>query len=166
MNKKKLQEYALFAEVMGGIAVLITLIFLVIETRENTNAIQAQTYQSLTSELNDIRYMVISSGFSETYLKYAKSGFVELSSIEAFEMLAFSQALWGVYESAFYAKERGVLGVDEYLRFQHAMCRNYVADQAQWKEAEKGALIEGTVAKGLSKNLTPKFSAYVETLCR
>ena len=52
MKTIKLQEWALFAEVLGGIAIVITLIFLVLETRANTNAIQVQTYQSLTAELN------------------------------------------------------------------------------------------------------------------
>ena len=109
MNKKKLQEYALYAEVVGGIAVLITLIFLVLETRENTNAIQAQTYQSLTSELNDIRIGMIDSSIPKIYIKYAKSGFSELTPVEALQMYTLSQATWGVYESAFFAMERGVL---------------------------------------------------------
>jgi hypothetical protein len=42
---------ALAAEIIGGAAVIITLIFLVMETRENTRAVQAQTYLALTSEL-------------------------------------------------------------------------------------------------------------------
>lgn len=35
-------------------AVVITLILLVLKTRENTNAIQVQTYPNLTSDLNEV----------------------------------------------------------------------------------------------------------------
>lgn len=167
MKKKNLQKYALFAEVIGGIAVLVTLIFLVIETRENTNALQAQTYQSLTAELNVIRNTSITSGFSKTYLEYAKKGFDGLDDAAAFDMNTFSQAVWGVYESAFYARERGVLGPDEYVRFQRAMCRNFKADKEQWfPKNNNDILIKGTIANSLAANVTPKFRHYVEDLCK
>ena len=55
MNSEQLQKWALLAEVIGAAAVVITLIFLIVETRENTNAIQSQTYQALTAELNRSR---------------------------------------------------------------------------------------------------------------
>jgi hypothetical protein len=35
-----LQQWALAAEIIGGLAVVASLLFLVLETRENTNAIQ------------------------------------------------------------------------------------------------------------------------------
>ena len=45
--KEKLQEYALLAEIISSIAILATLIILVLEMRENTEAVQSATIQSL-----------------------------------------------------------------------------------------------------------------------
>jgi hypothetical protein len=39
----KLEKWALGAEILGGVAIVVTLIVLVIEVRGNTSAIQAQT---------------------------------------------------------------------------------------------------------------------------
>ena len=55
MRSDQLQKWALGAEIAGAVAVLIALGFLVFQMRENTNALQAQTYQALMQELNDWR---------------------------------------------------------------------------------------------------------------
>jgi len=43
MKSNTLQHWALSAEILSGIAVVVTLVLLVLESRENTNAIQART---------------------------------------------------------------------------------------------------------------------------
>ena len=43
MKSNTLQHWALSAEILGGVAVMLTLVLLVLEPRENTNAIQALT---------------------------------------------------------------------------------------------------------------------------
>ena len=53
MRSDQLQKWALGAEIAGAVAVVITLGFLTFQMRENANAVQAQTYQALTQELND-----------------------------------------------------------------------------------------------------------------
>ena len=45
--KEKLQEYALLAEIISSIAILATLVILVFEMRENTEAIHSAKIQSL-----------------------------------------------------------------------------------------------------------------------
>ncbi len=55
MRSDQLQKWALGAEIAGAVAVVITLGFLAFQMRENTNAVQAQTYQALMQELNDWR---------------------------------------------------------------------------------------------------------------
>lgn len=60
MENQRLQRMALIAEVISGIAIVITLAFLAIEMRGYTNAIQAQTYQALMQQLNDYRMWLTS----------------------------------------------------------------------------------------------------------
>ena len=55
MRSDQLQKWALGAEIAGAVAVVITLGFLTLQMRENTNAVQAQTYQVLMQELNNFR---------------------------------------------------------------------------------------------------------------
>jgi len=46
MKKLNLAEWALAAEIIGGVAVVITLVFLVVATRENANAVRAQPFKA------------------------------------------------------------------------------------------------------------------------
>lgn len=54
MDKEKLQVWALTAEIISGVAVVATLLFLAFEMRDNTNAAQAQTFQTLMQEINGL----------------------------------------------------------------------------------------------------------------
>ena len=56
--KEKLQEYALIAEIIGGIGIIASLIFVGVqvnqgaqETAQNTRQMQADAYQQLTTEI-------------------------------------------------------------------------------------------------------------------
>ena len=58
MRNEQLQNWALLAEVVSAIAVLVTLVFLISGMRENTSAIQSQTFQELMRDVNDWRSSV------------------------------------------------------------------------------------------------------------
>jgi hypothetical protein len=60
--KEKLQEYALVAEMIGGVAIVISLVFVGVqvsqtaeETATNTTAIRASAYQELTTQILNIK---------------------------------------------------------------------------------------------------------------
>lgn len=163
--KEKLQEYALIAEVIGGIAVIVTLVFLVMETRENTNAIQAQTYQSLTSELNASRRSERVTHILQLRGKLANSGMESLSELEWTELMFWHESKWGVYESAFYAYRRGILGDDEWMRFESAICRNLRIDIMFWYPERFGTPPSEVLGFNLAANLTPGFTEFVDQLC-
>ena len=50
----KLESLAQIAEILGGIAVLVSLVFLIIEIQENTAVSKAATYQHLTGQALDL----------------------------------------------------------------------------------------------------------------
>jgi hypothetical protein len=159
MEKLNLSELALAAEVLGGVAVVVTLVFLVLATRENTNAIQAQTYQALTSELNALRFTSATSEMSDIFVRISTEGIDALSNAERMRLQFSAEAKWGVYENAFFSRNRGVLGEDEWSRFASAICRNFTIDQWLWGSND-------TQWGSLSRNVTPAFRDYVESACQ
>jgi len=158
MKKLALSEMALAAEILGGVAVVVTLVFLVLATRENTNAIQAQTYQALTAELNAIRLAYSTSDVPDSYVLLSTQGIQALSDAARARMQFVAEAKWGVYESAYFSRNRGVLGEDEWARFESAICRNLAIDQSMWEP-------EDTQWGSLARNVTPTFREYVELKC-
>ena len=67
-----------------------------------------------------------------------------------------SVILWGIYESAYFANERGVLGDPEWERFYVAICRARASAADMWEPDGFTPMVE---------LLTPAFSAYIESSC-
>ena len=160
MNSEQLQKWARLAEVVGAVAVVVTLVFLIVETSENTNAIQSQTYQALTAELNRSRSQFAEPEEAEMFIKLISGDIDDFSEVEYFRIVNLYGAIWGTYESAYYALQRGVLGQKEWERFEQALCRNLPATAPVWEIARFG------VAGGSMKDsLTEEFADYVELQC-
>ena len=155
---------ALGAEIVSAAAIVVTLGFLAFETRDNTNAIQAQTYQQLQNELNAYRaiYADSNSNLSKALIdaqnELDSSGMQGLSEDAYWILFNDSTILWGIYESAYFADKRGVLGEQEWSRFESAICRKFDRDGPLWN-------VEGRFLS-TSDNLTKFFVDYVEATCK
>lgn len=152
--KFNLKKAALLSEIIGGLAVVVTLIFLVFEIRNNTNSIQSQAYQNLIFELNDTRRDYFLDDISQIIQKRRTQA--ELSEDEQFKIAQANQIKWSVYETAYFAYKLGTLGSDGWSRFEIAICRNYEIDKDLWS-------IDRVYA--ISTALNIEFAAYVEELC-
>jgi hypothetical protein len=156
MNEDSLQKWALGAEIVGAIAVVITLIFLILETKENTDAIRAQTYHQLTAELNEQRRYSLEPELSQLLYQAATEGIDTLNAPQQIQVIQLHQGSWAVYESAFYSFKRGTLGDDEWDRYFRSICRNRL-NQAEFWERESGP--------SLSSNISETFRFFVDTSC-
>jgi len=155
----KLEKWALFAELTSALAVVVTLIFLIVGMRENTNAIQAQSFQELMRDTNRWRSSIRELERDEILFQATESGMENLSDGEVAMVRQVFNELWGIYESAFFANERGILGPEEWVRFEHAICRELNSVSAAFFEQEFRGL------PSYSETLTPAFSQYVRQLC-
>lgn len=157
MDKDKLQAWALTAEVVSGIAVVATLIFLAFEMRDNTNASQAQTYQILMREVNEYRKMLAEPELAEVFEKQRTEGWQSLDNIQKRQYRSLNLIIWSIYESAFFANKRGVLGESEWSRFDARLCDFFESSQTLWASGEPTSIRELH---------TEEFVEYVENLCR
>ena len=164
MKNKQLRKWALGAEIVSAVAIVVTIGFLAIQTMENTNALQAQTYQQLQSELNAYRaiYADSESNLTKALInaqdELDSGGMQSLSEDAYWILFNNSTILWGIYESAYFADERGVLGEQEWSRFESAICRRFDLDGPLWN-------FEGRFMS-TSLNLTKFFVDYVEGTCK
>jgi hypothetical protein len=152
---------ALAAEVIGGAAVIITLIFLVIETRENTRAVQAQSYLALTSELNRIRENLLDPEVASIFANAIKDRAAPDSPRDALIYRQIFEAAFSIYESAYYASQKGVLDESEWTRFDQAVCRNMSSVAPIWEQDDSLAMS----GQGIRSTLTESFVDYAEDRC-
>ena len=160
MNQK-LSYWASIAEIAASIAVVITLLLVVASMRANTNALQANTYHELMRDVNSYRASARDSGLSMT-----EEGIAEIfatgqpDQLQRFGYLTIQ--LWGIYEAAFFARERGILGDNEWIRFERMICleRADGVKYGYWNSERFGLNVP------LKDTLTPHFAAYVDDLCQ
>ena len=54
-------ELGAIGELVGGVAVIATLIYLAAQVRQNTKALAASTYQDITSSASDVGMQILSN---------------------------------------------------------------------------------------------------------
>jgi len=124
IDREKLQYWALVAEIVGGFAVLVTLVLIVIGVGENTNAIKAATYDSLVADMGNWRMQnATNESLLEGNFVQSTEGTDALSPIQLYQRRDAYISLFFIYERAFVQWEAGNLDDASWQRFEIAMCR-------------------------------------------
>jgi hypothetical protein len=151
----QLAKFKEAGEALSIVAVIVTLLFLILEVRENTAAIRTDSYGETINKLNDWRLQLASE--KELTAMIAEFNAGELRDLDQTERQQFSfiiGSLWSIYETAYFANGYGTLGDSEWSRFEQIMCRQYTlaVSQAGWDM--------------LGILLSPEFVQYTEVQCR
>jgi hypothetical protein len=152
--KNKLQEYALIAEVISAFAVVLTLIILIFEVRENTAINKATAYQSQIVKFNDWRKEMTSDDSKLSLFNNYNSGEIpDLGTTDFLKLTMLLNTLWGNFESAYTSYSSGIIEGAEWERIQRSICEN------------KSRLRDANLKDQISMRLTSDFTQYVETTC-
>jgi hypothetical protein len=106
-----LNELADIGEFIGGIAVVVTLIYLALQIRQNTNAVLSNTQQSLFDNWADLSNRILehpSVPLPQLMLK-ARDNREELDSEETLRFESLATRIFGMYETTFYHQQQGLL---------------------------------------------------------
>jgi hypothetical protein len=151
----KLTDWASMAEIISGIAVVVTLVFLVVGSRENTNTTRAVVYGDLidglneleTSRMNDPELMML-------WTEFRRGETFNPDDLRQRRMGVYLQVLNRTYEKAYFSFRYGVIGANEWERFQEPICAIYGRMRAQGlgRVYESGAL-------------SPDYREYVAQAC-
>jgi hypothetical protein len=114
-----LDTLARLGEFLGGAAVLVSLIYLAIQIRQgnrqvehNTRSLEISTYQSITSDLNEFRALLVTHpDLGQIYLKGLRDPNA-LSGDEQFRFRGLMQTLFGNLELMYRVRQAGLLHLD------------------------------------------------------
>ena len=109
----KLEKLALMAEVISGLAIVVTLIVLVVEVRDNTNAVRAETRQSIAERTERITLTVATDDELADLITAAVQG--DLRLVQDLRVRAFVTAILRNAEEAYLQFQEGRL---EYEYFE------------------------------------------------
>lgn len=148
MDNDRLNNWAHFAEIVSGIAVVGTLIFLIFEIRENSDLIRANTFDRNIESLIDWRMQIISD--EESLRTMADYWSIDDPDLLRRQLLVVS--MWSIYEKTYYSQQYGLIGPAEWERFDTIICRYTQTRPDFWKE-------------NIAKFLTEDFRNYVVSNC-
>jgi hypothetical protein len=123
MNNEKLQRWALISEIVGGAAVLLTLILLLLEVRQNTQAIRTATYDDLVADLADFN-MNIATDDELGQMRFLNSteGRDPLTDYQLFLLIQINLVRFQHYERAYIQWRAGNLEDSLWERFRDRIC--------------------------------------------
>ncbi len=149
--RAKLQEYALVAEIVGAVAVVVSLIYVGLGVRQNTDAIQVANHQAIVAMDMEKNSWLRDSEFSATLLN-ARQDIGSLSPAELEQVSTFSADTFNAWEFAFLTYNSGA--VEEFIwrgwdGFYRSMLQE---DPYRW------------FWKGSGENFSPDFNSYIESI--
>ena len=151
----KLSDWVSVSEILSGIAVVATLIFLIIGLRENTAVTRAAAFDSTMRGLAEFRTLIISDPDIAGLWDAFRNG--EADRLPGPDATRIRQLLILTYEAqqrAYYGWKYGVLGASEWSRFEYQICAQYPRARAS-----------ENITRGLEAVLTPEFWEYMQTNC-
>ena len=152
----KLADWVPLAEIVSGIAVVISLVFLALGIKENTEITRADVYDRNVESLNAWRMHLSSSAeLTRLYQALLFDEAEDLSLDEQYRLLLVVNQLWGIYEKSYYANQYGTLGDSEWTRFNRQTCLLRSRMQQFRDELQDNAV-------GL---LTEEFVSHVDETC-
>jgi hypothetical protein len=143
-------------EIIGGLAVIVSLLIVAYEIRQNTTALQATAMQESTTILRE-QVMILAT--NPDLSRLIASDFEQLSSDEQRRVKWSSRSFWFGYQGQFRQWHIGLLPNEEWSTWFNIICVNYKSNTG---EAATGGSPLWPFVRPL---LLPDFVNYVETNC-
>jgi len=160
-------EFGAIGEFIGAIAVVVTLIYLAIQMRQNTNALKLNAARSVTEQLQDMFSLTASSQELAEILVKA-SGDSALQGAERVRYYTFTSNLVRVYENAFLQLRAGVIDHAHWEGMTRMMIdftsaggfQEYWRDRKHWVSDDFQEYMESEVVSAPPKTEVPLPGAY------
>lgn len=130
-SRKTLSAAATVAEIVGTIAVVVSLLLVSQEMRRSTAARQAATYQEMVRASNEFLLALASdSALADIVTRYEADP-ATLNDGETRRYLSYIRVFWRNMDNAFVQHERGVLADVEWNVYRGIACE-------RWRESRDG----------------------------
>jgi hypothetical protein len=152
--KEKLQEYALIAEIVGAIAIVISLITVAMqinqsaqETALNTNAVQVSAYQALVGDVITINLIISENPQLAELVTRITDGGTFNNNAEVHQYDQYISAIFEHGDMAYYQYEKGIINEERLWNILGIVTTQFQIDyvQNEWDEKFKVRVDSGFV---------------------
>jgi hypothetical protein len=121
VDNLSLAEWALVAEIIAGIGLIASLVFLAFQIRQNTKTIAANTFQSISSTSSDITMRMAENPQLSALWRKARTSSDSLDPEELMQMQLMLRSVFRNFENYYYQFERGYLEADVWAGYRQTM---------------------------------------------
>ena len=124
-----------YAEIVGGIAVLISLLYVALEIRRNTRSSLSQTNMMAHESMANVSLEIAKNEQLSSLFRRGLLDFDKLDTEEKFQFLALMTSLYRRFENVFYQNKKGLLEKELWKGYSHSMTAYMNTDggKAFWK---------------------------------
>jgi len=130
-----LDQWARIAEIIAAIAVVVSLVYLAVQMRQNTIAVRLNTAHSVTNELQGMFSLIASDeSLAEVFAQAATEP--ELPTVARIRFHTFMGNFMRVYENAYLQKRAGAIDEAQWEGISRMIidCKEMAAFCAYWKD--------------------------------
>ncbi len=128
----ELQAYTLIAEVVGAVAVVLTLIYLAIQLRQNTKALRTSAYQGMVANSMQILTTLLADPERAQFFLRVQSNPGQITEEDGVRWHWFMLAAFRHWDNLYYQYRTGALETEMWEGYDHLMT-NWLQNQA-WSE--------------------------------
>ena len=112
---------------VANIGVLVGIIFLAVELRQNSNIAQADSYRQIIADIGEWRNNINNNPrLLSLFIAYRDDhNFQEMNTAEQTQVAFMINNLFGSYESAYYSREYGLISGSEWQRLESTACNHF-----------------------------------------
>ncbi|WOJ92936.1 hypothetical protein R0135_14235 [Congregibacter variabilis] len=154
MNTKKGGALKLSVEAGSALAVLLGLVFVGLELRQNTAAVEAATFQAITDASSGSLLARASSDELMRISLKADTDFDGLTEEERYRLFYLDRSNWVRYQNAYSQWQRGTLTDEDWQLYSAVVCD----EESSWKERFENHRI--ILSQGLQSYVDACLAAY------
>jgi len=121
-----LTQLANVGELVGGIAVVASLIYLALQIRQNTKSVRSATLHHNTDLWTSIFFRLAEPELARAYVA-GMSGQPDIKPFHFTQFFFICRAMFLAFENQYYQKRQGVLDVDTYAGYERSIATQFVA---------------------------------------
>ena len=117
-----LKKTALLAEIIGGVGIIISILYLAFEVSKNTTNTQISNHLALIEQASKLKYLrMTNSDMAEIALKGASNS-TSLSEVDQSRFRSYALQVFDMWETAFLMNESDVLPVGAWEVWDYSWC--------------------------------------------
>ena len=133
-----IESMANYADVIAGIAVIVSLIYVGVQIRRNTKSSLSQTNQAAHESMANVSLEVAKNQDLAVFFRRGLIAFDQLTDDEEFQFLLLMVTVFRRFENIFYQHNKGLLEDDLWEGYKQSNLIYFFTDggQAFWKQRQ------------------------------